>query len=183
MEEKVKDMVEQKTIYRVLKTNFTEKEKLDMAGQIANCIREKKSNEDELASISSQYKSNVKRLEAEIAGFAEKLNTGWEMRRAECFEIRDYATGNLSVIRKETGEVVEERALTGEERQMGLFEEKDGEAPAADGGEKSPQSMSAGEPGVEGAEATPEPSPDLPEDTNPFYQAEAKKKGSLKMLE
>lgn len=201
MEEKMSDMIEQVTIYRVVKTGFTEKERLDMAGQIANCIREKKSNEDELTSIAAQYKSNVKRLEAEISGCAEKLNTGWEMKRQECFEIRDYATGHLSVIRKDNGDIVEERALTGEERQMALFEE--GKQPTEEATQISTSIKGKVEALVQigaidgatagvvksavnvvvGAKATLEPSENLSEDTNPFYSGKAQKSKNLKMPE
>lgn len=137
--------IERNEVYRILKTDFTEKEKLIIACQMANCVRDLKRLSDDLSSVSSQYKTDIKKQEAEMASLAEKLNTGWEMRRTECVEEKNFDNGSVLVFRKDSCATVEERAMTGEERQMALFKE---------GQEK-------GEPPTE--------TPDLPEDTNQFY--------------
>jgi hypothetical protein len=145
--DKPMEIQETKTV-KILKVMFSEKEKVDMAGQIANSIRNLNRVEDELASISAEYRSEIKKYQIEIKTTAQKLNTGWEMRSIPCIEKKDYDNGSIQIFRNDTQEMIEERAMTAEERQMTFFDENESKALA---GEKS-------EPGVEGAEATPEPS-------------------------
>lgn len=135
-------MIEKKDVFRSLKTNFTEKEKLTIGEAMANAVRERDRLESELTSIKKQYASDIDKQRAEITSLAERLNTGWEMRRVECEEVRDFNNGSVRVYRKDQGEstfitvdhpsgiqyqIVEERAMSAEERQMGLFEEGKGE--------------------------------------------------------
>lgn len=91
-----------------------------MADEIANAIRNLNKAQDDLASVSAQYKSEQKKFEAEIASLAEKLNSGWEMRNVGCREVRDFNTGSVYVFREDTEELIEERAMSAEERQAEL---------------------------------------------------------------
>lgn len=121
----MEEMIERKDVWRSLKTTFTEKEKLIMAESIASCIRERNRLEDEFASIKKQYASDIGKQEAEISSLAERFNTGWEMRRVECEEVKDFNNGTVTVYRKDQRsgyllDPVEERALTAEERQLNL---------------------------------------------------------------
>ena len=134
---------------------------------------------------------------ASFASLADRLNTGWEMRGVDCVETWNYNNGNIYVARTDTYEMIEERPMDPEERQMGLFPEKKEEAPTTGG-----STSDSDTPGVEGAEATPEPPKvveaifgpvpvdapgptivgedipvdKLPEDSNPFYAGEKKTK-------
>jgi hypothetical protein len=115
---------EKKTFYRSLKVVFVDKEKIQMAEQIAGDYRKLRAVEDELDSIKKRYASEIKCLEAGITSTVEKLNSGWDMRKVECEEIRDYDNGSVCVWRRDTAEIVEERAMTAEERQGELPLEK-----------------------------------------------------------
>jgi len=171
------EMIETREFTSILRTDLTAKERLDLGAQMANVIRNVKSAKDEFDSMKSRYGAKIKGFEAELTGIAEKLNTGWEERSVSCSELRDFRTGTVTIVRKDTWQTVEQRAMSGEERQMGLFTQTKEETPT--NGEPS----QASEP-----EALPDPGsptdspPDLPEDNNPFYN-KTKEPGSLKMPE
>ena len=114
--------IQETKIVKILKVMFTEKEKVDMAGQIANSIRNLNRVEDELASLSAEYRSEIKKYQMEIRATAQKLNTGWEMRSTPCIEIRNYENGSIKTFRDDSQEMIEERAMTAEERQMTFFD-------------------------------------------------------------
>jgi hypothetical protein len=140
------EMVQTEDLERSLKVNFTEKERFQLGSQLGEALRRLKSTQNDLAAVSAQYKSDIKQIDAEIGSLAERLNSGWEMRKVKCVRIKDYNVGMIQIKRLDTLEIVEERAMDAEERQMGLFEEK--EAPA---GEDTTQT----EPGVEVVGADP----------------------------
>jgi len=160
--------MQERKFNRLMKVSFSPAEKIEMSEQIANAIRNLKKAQDDLASVAAQYKSEMKRFEAEITSLAEKVNSGWEMRSVECREIRDYNTGSIYIFRDDTEEVIEERAMTAAERQPELpFKEKEPEPrPTVAEGQADAQS-----------EASEKPLTDLPEDTNPFYLGAEKKEG------
>ncbi len=119
------EMIERKDVWRSLKTHFTDKERLAMAEQFASCHRERVRLEEELGSIKKQYASDIGKQEAEISSLAERLNTGWEMRRVECEEIKNFNNGSVRIYRKDgfdptKGFFVEERPMSSEERQQKL---------------------------------------------------------------
>jgi hypothetical protein len=122
------EMIEKKDVWRTLKTNFTEKEKLAMAEQISGCIRERNRLEEEFVSVKKQYASDIGKQEAEISSLAERFNTGWEMRRVECVELKDFNNGSVRVYRRDTGDLTEERPMSAEERQQTLPLEEKNEA-------------------------------------------------------
>jgi len=114
------DMIEEKNLTKLLRVNFTSKEKLDMGDQMANAIRNIKSAEEDLSSVSSQYKSDIKKYQAELSSLAERLNCGWEMRSVNCIQHKDYTLKSVFIQRLDTRETIEERAMTADELQMGL---------------------------------------------------------------
>lgn len=126
--EETKADIEIKRMSRILKVMFTDKERLAMGDQMANAVRNIKQVKDELDAIKAQYGSKSKALEAEIANVSERLNSGWEMKSVECEEQRDFRVGSVLIVRVDTREIIEERAMTFEERQGELpFKEKEPE--------------------------------------------------------
>jgi hypothetical protein len=163
--------IEERKFNRLLKVSFSPPEKIEMSEQIANAIRNLKKAQDDLASVAAQFKSEIKKFEGEIASLAEKVNSGWEMRNIPCREVKDFSVGAVLVFRDDTQELIEERAMTAEERQPELpLKEKEPEPPATDLGEDRAV------PGQPDLSSQPEAPLDLPEDTNPFYVG--KKEGS-----
>jgi hypothetical protein len=121
----VREDIEVKKVMRILKVLFTVKQRLEMGEQMANAIRNTKQAQDEAKSVKAQYDGKIKQFDAEISNISERLNSGWEMKPVDCEETRDYRTGSAIVRRVDTQEIIEERALTWEERQMPLFPGKE----------------------------------------------------------
>lgn len=65
-------------------------------------------------------KDRMDRLEGERDRLAELVSTGSEKREIECIVQADYGTGKAYTIRVDTGEIIDERALKADEKQMGL---------------------------------------------------------------
>lgn len=121
--------IEERRFNRILKVAFTEAEKVDMVGAAGSAYRDLKKAQDDLATVKAQFQSKIKEHEAEISSLFERINTGWEMQSVACREVKDFATGSVIVFRDDTEEMIEERAMTAEERQPALpFKEKEPEA-------------------------------------------------------
>ncbi len=130
--------IEIREFTRILKVMFPVKERLGIGDQMANAIRNIKQAQDELKSVKAQYDSKIKQFEAEVANLSERLNSGWEMRSVECAEIKDFRMGNVFVRRTDTGDYIEERAMTFQERQGTLpLKEKEPETGPTEGEERS----------------------------------------------
>lgn len=142
-----KNDIETRRLTKLLKVMFAVKERLGMGDQMANAVRNIKQAQEELKSVKAQYDSKIKQFEAEIANMSERLNSGWEMRSVECEEIKDFQTGNVITRRIDTGERIEERAMTFEERQQELpFNGKEStpNEEAEEGGEEDDQDQVQG---------------------------------------
>ena len=79
--------MEKRKTTRVLKYVFTSTERLDMGDHLANSFRNLQSTQDKLSAVQAQYKSAMKRIQGEITGIVQKVNSGWEMRPIECKEV------------------------------------------------------------------------------------------------
>lgn len=169
--------MEERKFNRLLKVLFTPPEKIEMSEQIAAAIRNLHKAQDDLATVKAQFQSKIKEHEAEITSLSERINSGWEMRSIGCREIRDYKNGSVYVFRDDTEEIIEERAMTAEERQPTLpFKEKEGELVDADFPTPASAQADAQSEAGERMAALEKPLADLPEDTNRFYVGNEKGK-------
>jgi len=129
-EKEMKKDIEKRRHTRLLKVEFSVKERLDLSEQMGSAYRNKAQAESELKTVQAQYGGKLKQFDAEIKNIMEKVNTRWEMRSVECEEVKDFRTGNVFSYRIDTGERIEERAMTAAERQGDLpLKEKEPEAP------------------------------------------------------
>jgi hypothetical protein len=56
-----------------------------------------------------------------MASLAEKVRSGYEHRNVDCLKSLDYRLGTVTITRLDTGEVMRERPMDAEERQMSLM--------------------------------------------------------------
>lgn len=77
--------------------------------------------------MKSQFDSRIKIARANIALCAGKIRTGYEIRPIECSVKRDFEQGTITIQRDDTFEMVEHRAMTAQEKQKEMFEEKEHE--------------------------------------------------------
>lgn len=101
-----------------LKHEFSGDERNDLADQLASSVSTKKALEDEKSSVTSQIGSRIKEQDSIINSAAEKLRSGYEYRQAECVTEYDFEAGRVSSHRKDNNELIEDREMRPDERQM-----------------------------------------------------------------
>ena len=113
-------MSEEVLIKEYLKCLLTEKEKTELSAKIAKAISDRASAEAKLKEVGASIKAQIAQLDAEISEKALQINNGYEYRNVECRMDKDYRLGSVTITRLDTGEVIRERPMTAEERQMEL---------------------------------------------------------------
>ncbi len=103
-----------------LKHVFTEQEKRELADQMAEASVKVREIEGNLKSVSTQLKAEVNKHQAILDQAGEKYRAGFEYRETKCEITKDFNLGYFTLIRLDTGEVVKERPLEGEERQKSI---------------------------------------------------------------
>lgn len=112
---------------RLLRVLLTETEERQLGKDLARARHLLGASTDARAEAVSQFKAEIEKMEAEMNRLAALINNGYEYREVECEVISNYRDGQITVLRVDTGEEVEARAMNGAEQQMGL--------PLADGGD------------------------------------------------
>ena len=101
-----------------VKYQFSDSEKRDMAQELAQKVSDQQIAEDEKKAVMSDLKSKIDSLAAQSNSLATKLNNGYEMRNIKCEVEKDYTGGVVYHRRTDTFEVVRERKMTDEDRQL-----------------------------------------------------------------
>ncbi len=112
--------VTQEIIKEYLKCLLTEKEKTELSARIAKAISDKASIEARLKEVTASLKAEIAKCDAEIADAALQINTGSQYKNVDCQIERNYRLGTVTITRLDTGEIIRERPMTAEERQMTL---------------------------------------------------------------
>lgn len=100
------------------------KEKAEAAEQLATTLQAVESLDLERKSVLGEFKSRMDALTERIHKLTLNVKDGVKMRSVECELHLNYTTLAATLIRTDTKEVVEERPMTDEEKQMDLgFEE------------------------------------------------------------
>jgi hypothetical protein len=102
---------------RTLRCRLTERELLERGHRLASLHAEISSLEDARRSSASEYKSQIDLAEAQLSAIAREVRSGAQERQVEVRREKDFDRNVEEVIRLDTGEVVETRALTPQERQ------------------------------------------------------------------
>ncbi|MEN3940696.1 hypothetical protein WJU23_05325 [Prosthecobacter sp. SYSU 5D2] len=118
--------------HRILRCDLSEKETQIYGKEQAELHQEIDSLEEEKKSSASNYKARIEEKGARARRIGNYITSGWQEKDVQCSWIyetagRDQATGEMifhpekkSLVRDDTGEVVEIREITNEERQMAL---------------------------------------------------------------
>ena len=104
-----------------LRYNFTDAEYLDHARKLGRLNEELARAEERKKSVSAELASMVKTLEDQVSAQSRLVSNGYEYRDIDC-EVRfdDPERGKKRVVRLDTGEVVREAFMTGNELQETL---------------------------------------------------------------
>ena len=105
---------------RTLPCVLTDDELLARGDALARQHAAIKDEEAAQAGEKKRMKEALDELTGEQARLARIVRDKAEPRDVECRIVHDYATQAVQVVRTDTGEVIESRAMTDRERQIGL---------------------------------------------------------------
>lgn len=144
------------TFLKTMEVDVTAEEQGERKDRLVVVDRKILSVKAEKASKSSDYAQEIKTLEKERLALLEAIGTGREKRDVKCYLERDDRRGMMLTKRVDNNAVIDERALTLEERQVDMFDDKapeSGEAAVHD--TERPPAEEA--PDADGTEGGPEP--------------------------
>lgn len=108
---------------QTLKVRLTDVEILEYADQMARAIDNLTQLEEEKKAVADSYKAKVTEAEATVQRITNLVRNKYDYRPVDCEQTMDNNTGTAKTIRLDTGELIEDRMLTYNERQGSLFEE------------------------------------------------------------
>lgn len=107
-----------KTIEKELPVILTADERDQRGREMANVHHELTENAEAKKKATKVYADKEKALKKRLSDLASAVRTGTEMRPVQCDEELEPRQNTRRLRRRDTGAVVEERALTAEERQL-----------------------------------------------------------------
>lgn len=108
--------------HRYLRVDFTPEEVVQMREKISHNLQELMRQKDALTAIKKQLQGQIDLLEQETNLLADKSNAGYHMQNVACEMKSDWKNKRITVTRKDTGEIVEDRAMRNDELQEDAFE-------------------------------------------------------------
>ena len=103
-----------------LRCTFSDAEMAGLAEVMAEKTQEIRLIEATAKAAAIQFKSEKEAAQNEIDNAARKYRDGYEMRDVECEEVINFEAGMVSYYRVDNGQLVKERAITEEDRQLEL---------------------------------------------------------------
>lgn len=117
---------EERKISREVTVKLTQGELADLGTKAGARSSELSGLKGDFDTVKKEWKGKIGAVEAELNDALKKLQEGTETKLMEVREVKDFALNTVKYYRTDTDELIEERALTGEERQKEMFP---GEAP------------------------------------------------------
>lgn len=109
------------TLVMKLPVVLSERELAARAAELAREVRKGKEVEDEKKTTMADFKARTEAIDMKVRELSEIVDTKQEDRSVECIVDPDYAAGTMVTVRRDTGEVVQSRPMTQDERQIHLF--------------------------------------------------------------
>ncbi len=109
-------------VKKLIKVDFTQPELLELGIKLTELIRQARSLETQKAAAAADFTSRIKQANLQMDSITQKIDDGWELRYEECLVEHDHALNMVRYIFEQDGKriVVEQRKMTGEEKQMDL---------------------------------------------------------------
>ena len=105
-----------------LRYDFTPDELRKMGLDMANAAQKVRVIDDQFKAAKENFKDKIAKEELIVKQSSWHISQGFEMRDIECEKLINYKKGIVTFTRLDTGEVVEERDIRDEERQMKIVE-------------------------------------------------------------
>ena len=120
-----KDVIQKTQEPHRVKCVLTADEKAEAAMELANTYQAMESLAIERKTVMSEFKQRKEKLEEQIHTTSLMVKEGVAMRSVKCELQLNYSKLRATIIRLDTEEIVEEREMTNDEKQMKLeFEKK-----------------------------------------------------------
>lgn len=132
--------VDTKKTKRKLRVALTNDELLEAGDILATKQQELNELNDELKGIKDTYKAKTSAIEAEQVRVGNLLRQKYEMRDVEVEITCDYDAGIITIVRLDSGDVVESRAMNDAEKQREMELWPQGDTPSNDGNTELPVS-------------------------------------------
>lgn len=115
------------TFRQLLPVPLTQEQMRERADELVELHEKKREVEEASKASAKRYRDTKAALELELDAAVAQLRDGTEMRTIECRQDKDFARNTITITRLDTNEVVDERAMTGADRQLEI--DMPGEAP------------------------------------------------------
>lgn len=113
------------TVTKHLKCLLSDHEIRTMGQDLARSNAQKDEAEERKKAVDAQLKSEIESHATRSLSLARTINNGYQYKDVDCAMRFDYLTNTVTTVRTDTGEVIESRAMTTEERQVELtFDEE-----------------------------------------------------------
>lgn len=162
---------------RFFDVKLTEEEKVIYGKELADKLEELQKAKVENKASQALFKSRVETLEGEIGALSGSLRTGTERRLVNCVQEINLERNFVRIVRKDTGDIVEQKLLSKPERDEAARRQKQEEAkklkqqelPMAEGastdGQPPPEAQATPEATL--APSAPDTKPEAPKDGPP----------------
>ena len=105
---------------RLLKCELTEEEVRVAAQELARNLDELEALDDQLGQVKADFKTQIVSKEAAAKVQRNLVRNKYDYRNTQCSMVLDYTNGTVTVTREDTGEVIKERKMLAEEKQMSM---------------------------------------------------------------
>ena len=109
---------QEEQIWKSLPCKFTPAEIATMKNNLAMMVEKQIEAENQKSESSKNHAAILKDLKQTIRDISKKISEGFENRPVECYKKLDFHRESAFIFRADTEEVVEERPLDEQERQL-----------------------------------------------------------------
>ena len=120
MAKKTEDKIKTTHETRRLKCVLTEEEVREASDSLARNLDELETLDDELKKMKSDFKAQLEAKEAAIRVQKNLVRDKYEFRPVRCAMVLNYTQGTVVVTREDTDEMVVDRKMRAEEKQMDM---------------------------------------------------------------
>lgn len=103
---------------RELLVPLEDKELIKKGDQLVNAEMSLTALQDEKNAAVAGWNKGIKEVRTEIKTLVSELDSKKQLRTVKCFDNPDYKQNKIDTVRTDTGDVVETRAMTAEDRQQ-----------------------------------------------------------------
>ena len=104
-------------ITKSLKCQLTSDELLAAGLSLAEALEREEALENEKKAVTDQFKAQITEVTAQVTVKRNLVQNKYEYRPTDCEEIHDFTKSVVNIYRLDTGELINQRAMTQDEKQ------------------------------------------------------------------